>query len=84
MYFYVPETSKQNGETLENLNGLWDYKYIYMYVCIYTYIPMYINPRMYNTIFKKSVYFKTFAKGGGGGIFSNRSCYQNILNNIGS
>lgn len=28
---------------------------------------MYINPRMYNTIFKKSVYFKTFAKGGGGG-----------------
>lgn len=45
---------------------------------------MYINPRMYNTIFKKSVYFKTFAKGGGGGIFSNLSCYQNILNNIGS
>lgn len=30
---------------------------------------MCINPRMYNTIFKKSVYFKTFAKGGGGGVY---------------
>lgn len=41
MYFYVPETSKQNGERLENLDGLWDYKYIYMYVYIYIYTYVY-------------------------------------------